>query len=170
MQSKSKIVLLSGSARYDGQTASLIRELAHYVDFKHINLLDYQIGHYDYEHHNRDDDFLSLFKSVLPHQLILLVTPVYWYSMSGIMKVFVDRMSDLVTIEKDMGRQLEDKDMAVLTSSYGNHLGDDFWHPFQHTANYLDMNYVGHLHTIAETDYSKDLCTFAAQLQSQIKN
>ncbi|MCP4458779.1 MAG: NAD(P)H-dependent oxidoreductase [Cytophagales bacterium] len=38
-----------------------------------------------------------------------MATPVYWYSMSGIMKVFLDRIYDVLTIEKELGRKLHGK-------------------------------------------------------------
>jgi hypothetical protein len=66
------------------------------------------------------------------------------------MKVFFDRITDLLTIEKDLGRQLRGKSMATLSCSVGNHLGDLFWLPFSETAKYLGMNYIGNLHIVID--------------------
>ena len=60
--------------------------------------------------------------------------------MSAIMKTFFDRISDLLTIDKDLGRRLRGKSVLFITSSEGNHLGDDFWIPIKATFNYLGMN------------------------------
>ncbi len=43
------------------------------------------------------------------YDVLIFATPVYWYSMSGIMKVFFDRITDLLTIKKDIGRKLKGK-------------------------------------------------------------
>ena len=43
-------------------------------------------NYYDYEYKNQNDDFLPTIKKILAYDLILFITPVYWYSMSGIMK------------------------------------------------------------------------------------
>ena len=49
------------------------------------------------------------------YDTIIFATPVYWYSMSGILKVFIDRITDLLTIEKELGRKLRGKKMAVVS-------------------------------------------------------
>jgi Ni2+-binding GTPase involved in maturation of urease and hydrogenase len=54
----------------------------------------------------------------------------------------------LLDEEKDLGRQLRTKNMAVISTSNGNNLGEKFWYPFIETANYLGMNYIDHLHTV----------------------
>lgn len=62
---------------------------------------------------SRNDDYLNLMKQILEkYETLILATPVYWYSMSGIMKVFFDRLTDLLTIEKELGRKLRGKKIA----------------------------------------------------------
>lgn len=113
-----------------------------------IDLTDFNISYYDYEHKNRNDDFIDLIKRITEnYDVLIFATPVYWYAMSGIMKVFFDRLSDLLTIEKDLGRKLRNKHMAVISCSNGNNLGDSFWLPFKYSAEYLGMNYITDLHT-----------------------
>lgn len=60
------------------------------------------------------------------------------------MKRFVDRLSDLLSIEKDTGRSLRNKNLAII-SSYSIHPeGKEGFEPiFINTANYLGMNYLG---------------------------
>jgi hypothetical protein len=53
-----------------------------------------------------------------------------WYSMSSVMKVFFDSLSDLLETEKDLRRKLRGKNMAAIGCSIGNHIGDAFWMPF----------------------------------------
>lgn len=62
---------------------------------------------------SRNADYLNLMKQILDkYETLILATPVYWYSMSGIMKVFFDRLTDLLTIEKEFGRKLRGKKTA----------------------------------------------------------
>lgn len=106
--------------------------------------------------------FLPLMQKIIAnYDTFIFATPVYWYSMSGIMKVFWDRMTDLITIEKDLGRQLRGKNMAVLSCSNGNNLGENFWLPFTESADYLGMHYLGNLHTYEGQDDTKVIAEFA---------
>lgn len=98
-----KKVIISGSARNDGDTAALTDQLVEKTGWDLIRLNDFHFSYYDYQHQNRDDDFLSLMKQLIHgYDTIIFATPVYWYAMSGIMKVFFDRFTDLLTIEKDL--------------------------------------------------------------------
>lgn len=102
-----RAVIIVGSARRDGDTARLVEALVQQSEWAVVDLNDYQIGHFDYGHTNRDDDYLPLMRQLVErYDLFLFATPVYWYSMSGVMKVFFDRLTDLLIIEQDLGRQL----------------------------------------------------------------
>lgn len=161
-----RVVLISGSSRGDGNISSLISEMMRLVKWDLIDLNRFDFSYFDYQHNNRNDDFLKLMKQIISdYDILIFVTPVYWYSMSGIMKVFFDRLTDLLMIEKNLGRQLRGKKMAVMTSSVGENLGDSFWLPFIHTSSYLGMQYLGNLHTIADSAYKKDIENFIALIE-----
>ncbi len=144
-----KIVVIAGSSRNDGDTLNLTDQLIENTNWDLIDLNDYDFSYYDYKHENRVDDYLNLMRGIIEkYDTLIFATPVYWYSMSGIMKVFFDRITDLLEIEKDLGRKLRGKNMAAISCSIGNNIGDSFWIPFSETAKYLGMNYLGHIHTI----------------------
>lgn len=144
-----KKVIIVGSSRNDGDTANLTKQLIEKSNWDLLNLNDYEFSYFDYKHENRNDDYLSLIKNIVEkYETLIFVTPVYWYSMSGIMKVFFDRFTDLLTIEKELGRKLRGKKMAVLSCSIGENLEEYFWLPFSETAKYLGMEYIGNSHTI----------------------
>jgi multimeric flavodoxin WrbA len=92
------------------------------------------------------------------YDTLIFATPIYWYSMSGIMKVFFDRFSDLIRIEKDWGRKLRGKKMAVISNSHDfeNDLEYDFYIPFRKSAEYLGMKYIGNKHFNADFLEKKD--------------
>jgi NAD(P)H-dependent FMN reductase len=136
-----------GSARSNGDTFKAVQLLQKMSGIGSIDLLDYKISQYDYEHTNRNDDFISLMKSVVEvYDTILLATPVYWYTMSGIMKMFLDRFSDLLSIEKALGRKLKGKKLGVLSCSVGSLCPTHFYEPFELSALYLGMRYAGTIH------------------------
>lgn len=155
-----KLVIL-GSSRKDGDTKKVVDELIGFSKWDLIDLNDYNISYYDYEHKNLDDDYLGLMQRIInDYDVLIFATPVYWYSMSGIMKVFFDRITDLLDTEKDLGRKLRSKSMAALSCSIGDNLGEHFWLPFTETAKYLGMNYLGSLHTLAGKIESEELKNF----------
>ncbi|MCG8573408.1 MAG: NAD(P)H-dependent oxidoreductase [Flavobacteriales bacterium] len=90
-----KKVIIVGSSRNNGDTVALANELVQQTNWDLINLNDYKFSYYDYEHKNKDDDYLKLMKRIIQeYDTLIFATPVYWYSMSGIMKVFFDRITD----------------------------------------------------------------------------
>jgi multimeric flavodoxin WrbA len=140
-------VIILGSSRSNGNTASIVANIStkHQIDV--IDLNNYEISYYDYESRNRNDDFLPLIKSILDkYETLIFATPVYWYNMSGIMKVFFDRFSDLIRIEKETGRKLKGKNMFVISNSHDNKIDDTFYLPFKKSADYLGMHFQGSLH------------------------
>ena len=156
-----KKVVIAGSSRNDGETLNLTNELIEKSKWDLINLNDYNFSYYDYNHENRNDDYLDLMNRIITkYDTLIFATPVYWYSMSGIMKVFFDRITDLLEIEKDLGRKLRGKNMAAISCSIGNNLGEYFWLPFTETANYLGMEYLGNVHTITGENNEKKITEF----------
>lgn len=160
-----KKVVIVGTSRNDGDTFKLIKGLIEQSNWDLINLSDYNFSYYDYENENRNDDYLDLMKQILEkYDTLIFATPIYWYSMSGIMKVFFDRFTDLITIEKPLGRKLRGKKMAVISCSVGENLGEYFWLPFLETANYLGMEYLGNIHTVIGENNSEKITEFIAKI------
>jgi multimeric flavodoxin WrbA len=163
-------VIIVGSSRKNGETKKVAMELVRISNWDIIDLTDYSISHFDYEHKNRNDDFIDLIKRIIDnYDVLIFATPVYWYSMSGIMKVFFDRITDLLSIEKEEGRKLRNKYMAVISCSNGNNLEDHFWLPFQKSAEYLGMHYIGNIHTYQGEHPTDKMTTFKTLIEEKIK-
>lgn len=148
-----KSVIIVGSSRKNGNTARIVEVIADYKNFDVINLSDYNFSYYDYENKNVNDDFLPLMKEIIQkYDTLIFATPIYWYSMSGIMKVFFDRLTNLLHLERDWGRKLRGKNMAVISNSHDseNELDYDFYIPFVKSAEYLGMQYLGNKHINAD--------------------
>jgi multimeric flavodoxin WrbA len=146
-----KRIIIQGSSRSKGNTNKVVRLLMKELEFDLVDLSLKKIGHFDYEFKNQKDDFLSIIKKIAnEYELIVFATPVYWYSMSGLMKTFFDRLSDCLRIEKETGRKLRGKNMAAISCGSDEIETEGFFIPFQKSAEYLGMNYVGNIHTWIE--------------------
>lgn len=142
-----KTVIILASERSTGHTFLLCDFLSQIHKIDIIDIKKNNIEHFDYDFHNQDDDFLALISSViLKYERIIFATPVYWYSMSGRMKVFFDRLSDLLIIKKELGRQLRGKEMGVISCGSDAEIKDGFYMPFKESAAYLGMIYIGDVH------------------------
>jgi len=152
-----KTVIIQGSSRSGGDTNKIVNYMASKNPIDVIDLYTKNIGHYDYDYKNQDDDFIELINNVINnYDTIIFATPVYWYSMSGVLKVFFDRISDILRIHKDTGRQLRGKNMAMISTSNQDDLIGGFNMPFVESAKYLGMNYLGDIHTYVENDVISD--------------
>lgn len=149
---ENKKVIIVGSSRSNGNTSKISDKISLQINADVIDLRDYSISYYDYESQNVTDDFLPLIRSILEkYDTLIFATPVYWYNMSGIMKVFFDRFSDVIRIEKETGRKLRGKKMFVISNSDEDKLDYDFYLPFRLSADYLDMTYLGEKHFSYQT-------------------
>jgi len=114
------------------------------------------ISAFDYAHKNLDDDFLSLMDYLLKYDNIIFASPVYWFAMSAQMKVFVDRLSDFLSVKelKDKGRKLRGKIGYVVSTSVSQEIDNSFLDSFINTFEYLGMGYGGCIHINCESGYS----------------
>lgn len=141
-----KSIIILGSSRSDGNTAKMCQYVSQKYSIPCLDLSDYEFSYFDYEHQNREDDFLKLIKKIADYDTLIFASPIYWYSMSGIMKVFFDRITDLLLFEKKLGRNLRGKQMGLISCSSDDEPVGCFYKPFILSADYLGMNYIGHVH------------------------
>ena len=138
-----KTIIILGSSRSDGNTKKAVAELNARKKMMLVDLNTLQISPYDYEHKNQNDDYLRLMEKILDYDSIVLATPIYWYTMSTQMKIFIDRLTDCITLRKDIGRSLKDKKIYLLTSSGSPNLPEGFEDSFKNICQYMNMDYKG---------------------------
>ena len=139
-------VLLLASSRSDGNTFALARLVLPEASTPLVNLSALRISYYSYSNDNASDDFLPLVEELMASPLWVLATPLYWYSMSAQAKTFIDRLSDLLSFHKPLGRQLHGKSLAVLCAGTDEQLRSSFEEPFELTAKYFGMSHAGCLY------------------------
>jgi multimeric flavodoxin WrbA len=170
-------IIIQGSSRATGNTRRIVDFVNRGPGFEVVELVTKDIGHFDYDFRNSNDDFLPLMRHIVAaHQTIVFATPVYWYSMSGLMKVFFDRISDLLKTEKDLGRALRGLNMAMISCGSDAERAAGYEVPFVESAAYLGMNYLGDIHSWIDDDgdipasLQTKLNAFAEKLKSKSAN
>lgn len=142
-----KTVILQASSKSYGNTFKVVNYLNHDNSFDVIDLKTKNMGVFEYDFSNANDDFIPLMEEIIcKYDTLVFATPVYWYTMSATLKIFFDRLSDLLHYKKDLGRQLRGKNMALISNSAENDLRDGFDMPFTESAKYLGMNHLGSTH------------------------
>ncbi|WP_225000210.1 flavodoxin family protein [Cesiribacter sp. SM1] len=163
-------LVIMGSARKAGNTSRLVEQLFGKERVRVLNLADYKVYHYNYSDiYPPDDTFQELVQELLAHAVLVFGTPIYWYSMSGHMKVFFDRLTDLITTSKKQGRQLKGKKVFLIAVGADKVLPEGFQVPFRLTASYLDMDYVASLYcplAALEASIPEEAKTFSKKVMS----
>lgn len=143
---QSTIILLA-SARKESETLEVVEKIFIGKNIPCIDLLDEKISLYNYAHeYPADDGFYTIIERCLDYKNIIFATPIYWYSMSGILKIFFDRLTDIVTVEKSLGRKLAGKKMALIALGTDPEIPPGFEMPFHLTATYFNMHFLGFLY------------------------
>ncbi len=139
----SEIITVFGSARSNGHTKKALDLILSDDEHKFIDLSKLKINPFDYENNNGDDDFIPLMHEILKHDKLVLATPIYWYGPSTMMKVFIDRWSNLMMEPyKNIGKSLKDKKLFVISSN-GVSASRCFEEVFEQICGYLNMQYIG---------------------------
>ncbi len=135
-------IILLGSTRSFGHTRQAVSDIIGDETIPIIELRNLTIAPYEYEHPHLDDDFIPTIETLITHDLLIIATPVYWYSMSTLHKIFFDRFNDLLTVRKDLGRKLRGKKLFVI-ASFGTSYPKGFEETFEQICDYLGMHYLG---------------------------
>ncbi len=147
-------LILHASARSDGNTWKVAEKLRDKLSADLIGLADFEINFFRYDQsYPKTDDFLDFIEAkLLNYDEIIFASPVYWYSMSAQMKVFIDRLSDLLKSSKELGRQLRGKKMSALSCANDAGHYESFFIPFRLSADYLGMTYCQEWHGWVENN------------------
>lgn len=140
---RAKVLVIVGAAKGHQNTISYSQSLFANCDFEVVDLLSYEVDAFDYDNTNRNDGFIALIKKIIDADKTIFATPVYWYSMSGQMKDFIDRFSDLLSGEyKELGESLYGKKVGLLSTGFDKELPNGFTAPFNLTATYFGMDFT----------------------------
>ncbi|HLT56564.1 MAG TPA: NAD(P)H-dependent oxidoreductase [Bacillota bacterium] len=149
------VVVIHGSTRKNGNTEYLTYQAVPKNEGTHIYLRDYRITPITDQRHEEDgftpadDDMGKLVHIMLQHDILLFSTPIYWYSMSGPMKTFIDRWSQIMRDPKfPHFREELKKKTAYLIAVGGDHpaiKGLPLVQQFQYICQFFDMTFGGYV-------------------------
>lgn len=178
-----KITTFIGSSRENGNTEILTDIVTKDILHNKIYLRDLNIKPiHDLRHDVNgfrpvDDDYDQIIKALLESDLLLFSTPVYWYTMSGLMKNMVDRISQAIRDERypQLREQLKSKNAIVVTVG-----GDDPYikglpliQQFKYTFDFLNMNFpayiIGEGHRPGDISQDKQAIAQAKLLNEKLK-
>lgn len=163
----SSVIVINGSARDNSNTEVAVNRLCPFNEYVTVDLRHLGLSHFKYTT-SPQDTFLEIAERMASSKAIVFATPVYWYSMSGLMKVFFDRLTELITQQKSIGRKLRGKDVYLIAQGTDPCLPQGFTVPFERTANYLGMNFVDHYYmSIKDSDNKEKSNELFCRLEGQ---
>ncbi|MEW5820206.1 MAG: flavodoxin family protein [Cyanobacteriota bacterium] len=161
-ENKKLVTAFLGSARSTGSTNWLLKKVNDGFDkFKdetmHFNKVD--LYKYDIKPIARsfiesteqkipNDGMKELVPMILTSRVIILATPIYWFTVSGIMKNFLDRWYDF---SDDKGKlRLDGKGIAVVTAhaNPSSTMSHPVFKMVEEGAKFCNMVYLGGVDTI----------------------
>jgi len=173
------VLIVMGTARRDGNTALAVDFLRQRLgpSAALVDLASLTIEPFSYDRSDDRDDFRAVVDRMLAHAHIVFATPVYWYAMSGVMKTFFDRLTDLLRDEADrpIGRALAGRDVWLLATGTGEALPPGFHEPFARTAAYFGMRWQQAFYVrsvkgaSSEADELECLGSMAMRLRARMK-
>ncbi len=117
-----KVIVISGSAHANGASTYLANQFiagarAAGHDVERYNVADHQTNFVMVAENGdpvlQDDDAAALLKKIQQADVVALVTPVYYYAMSSLLKAVIDRFYD---INEELKR--ENKRTVMLATAY----------------------------------------------------
>lgn len=142
------IVIFGNSSKPDGSRI-LADEVAREFGFKVLDLADYEIN-------NREvnDPLIEVVEHIIHADTVIFATPVYCYSMSARMKLFLDRLTDLVRMDGELKAMLRGKRGLLLCTGTDLIPPRYFEETFALLLAYLGIEYSGMLYRPRDTSFT----------------
>ena len=99
-----KILFMNSSPNKDGNTYRIGEELLKDINHEVMQMSDYKISQYGQVF--SDDQIKEVLEKTKLFDTLVIGTPVYWYTVSGILKTFIDRLYMLPEAEVLNGKNL----------------------------------------------------------------
>ena len=166
-----RVLIIISSARKESDTKKHLEKVCTGFEYDIIDLLDFEIFPYNYSgNYSPSDKFLGIIEKILKYDKVIFATPVYWYAMSGLMKNFLDRLTDLVTINKSVGRNLKGMETFLFAVGSDETLPKGFEVPFKLTSKYFGMTFIGSIyisrnHLLFDNEKSAEINDFIAKVE-----
>lgn len=99
-----KILFINSSPNRDANTYRIGEELLKDKEHEVLQMADYRISQYGQVF--EDDEMKEVLKEMDKYDILVIGSPVYWYTVGGMLKTFVDRLYMLPEAEALRGKKL----------------------------------------------------------------
>ncbi|AVR00835.1 NAD(P)H-dependent oxidoreductase [Oceanobacillus iheyensis] len=150
-----KIMTLLGSSRRDGNTEYLVNKAVEGIKHTEIYLREKQIEPIIDQRHvpggfdKVEDEYEALFFEFLEQDIIIFVTPLYWFGMSAQMKAFIDRWSQYMQDKRiNFKEAMKGKKIYFITAGENPHprtAALPLILQFQAICEYLGMEFTDYI-------------------------
>ena len=159
------IAVIYGTTRDNGNSELLTDYALKGISSEKIHLRDYTIQPIIDKRHSSEgfqdihDDYNTIIDRILPHDVLIFSTPIYWYSMSGTMKNFIDRWSQTLRDSKypDFKTKMASKKAYVIAvgGDDPNSKGLPMIQQFNYIFDFIGMEFKGYI--IGHGNKSEDI-------------
>jgi multimeric flavodoxin WrbA len=149
------IAVIYGGTRPNGNTEILTEYAIQGLEVEKIYLRNYDIQPIVDQRHTEEgfqevnDDYNSIIERILKHDILIFSTPIYWYSMSGTMKNFIDRWSQTLRDPKfpDFKTKMSAKQAYVIAVGGDNPYlkGLPLIQQFQYIFDFMGITFKGYV-------------------------
>ena len=87
------IYLLNASPNKEGNSLQLAKKFLSGEDYETLHLVDYYIEQYGQK--SDQDQFFQVYDLIKQTDVLVFTSPIYWWSFSGLLKTFLDRVADV---------------------------------------------------------------------------
>ena len=140
------ILFINGSPNKNGNTANLAKNLMAGKAYQTLNLTDYKV--YGYGQQFEDDQFAEIVEKMKEADAIVIGSPVYWHSMSGMVRNLIDRFYGPVPSGSLKGRKFVFLFQGGAPESWMLEKGE---YTMSRFAKMYGMTYVGMATNIGES-------------------
>ncbi|MEK4628587.1 flavodoxin family protein [Solibacillus sp. FSL R7-0682] len=150
-----KITVFIGSSRKDGNSELLANLVVQGIEHEKVYLKDLHILPIEDLRHTKNgfqvfnDDYDQLIEMLEKSDVVIFATPIYWYSMSGLMKNMIDRFSQAIRDERYPTFKEHLKTIQTIVVAVG---GDEprikglpLIQQFQYTFDFLNMPFSSYI-------------------------
>ena len=99
-----KILFMNSSPNRNGNTYRIGEELLKDKEHDVLQMADYRISQYGQVF--EDDEMKEVLKEIDKYDILVIGSPVYWYTVGGMLKTFIDRLYMLPEAEALRGKKL----------------------------------------------------------------
>lgn len=150
-----KLTTFIGSSRENGNSETLTDLVTKDIKHEKIYLKDLTIQPiHDLRHDLNgfqpvNDDYDIIIQALLKSDFVIFSTPVYWYSMSGLMKNMIDRLSQAIRDERFPELTEHLKTLNAIVIAVGGDAprikGLPLIQQFNYTFDFLKMNFFSYI-------------------------